>query len=1003
MVSTRELVDNLARAVAIEQKFVEQGKPAKGDSLRAEVIEALSEGDGNFRYALRLATWPGTWQSTSVLIQLSDQDDWQQADLVSVSRKGDRAHEMVVQRPTALPPGVRVVQVRNDEATMLRNLTTRLHELRSPDSPDQLRLAGAVVNSNSRTRIGHDKQVAEQILATGTARWNAAQEQAIRQALGSELTFIWGPPGTGKTDVLAAVIEGCFRQGQRVLFVAPTRVAVDQALLRVCERLQTEPTFEQGLVQRVNGAELAELRDRFGAFIDPSAVEARLSLRLTTESSRLQQERTKLAGLAGKLRELEVVERSLSNLATRLNEARAGVAAIEQGCTGERHALATLDTKIEAALSASGLTAPVRRRGLPELRRKHELTTSRLSQFEEQLRNHLEQVSQHEIRVTQETHRRDRLRGDLGPDRPTAEGLRHASAVIDVELKKLDTERASIGKALRANVKVTATTVAAAVTRRLSRDGYDTVVIDEAGMVDLPSAFCATALARQRVVVAGDFRQLPAVVKTKQDTLSETDQQSFSTWYARDVFAASGMVSAGGTLTGDERLAALREQYRMRSGICDLVNVVAYPDAPLSTGRDDSSRTTPSALLSAPLILIDTSERVIARRGNSNPVHAAVIRELIRGLQYDAVLPARREPDADPGSTIGIIAPYRDQVRALQRELSERFGDTARSLVDTVHRFQGSQRPVIVLDTVAGGTNSLGWFYRGVGLTSDTCRLLNVALSRAQDHLVVVADAHAFSRLAPVGSEVQLMMDHLLRHAQVIPATELIPIRSAAELPGLSEDERDRPAFFPADEVFAAIAWDITHSRRQIDLFCPFLNGPATKRWLPPLREAVERGVRVALSTRPHSPEEPLAALIAQLQAAGVQIDHREAMHEKVMILDDVLWHGSLNLLAHTRSTDLMMRLVSTASAEDVRRIVTRAQPTRAAPSYQRQPSPSRRSPQKTRPANTSTRIYLEVPYEEKDQAKNLGARWDPAAKHWFIDPTRAEPDMFSRWLPEQQ
>jgi hypothetical protein len=307
-----------------------------------------------------------------------------------------------------------------------------------------------------------------------------------------------------------------------------------------------------------------------------------------------------------------------------------------------------------------------------------------------------------------------------------------------------------------------------------------------------------------------------------------------------------------------------------------------------------------------------------------------------------------------------------------------------------------------VLDTVAGGTNSLGWFYRGVGLTSDTCRLLNVALSRAQDHLLVVGDAHAFSRLAPVGSEVQLMMDHLLRHAQVIPATELIPIRSAAELPGLSEDERDRPAFFPADEVFAAIAWDITHSRRQIDLFCPFLNASATKRWLPKLREAIERGVRVVLSTRPHPPEEPQAGLAAQLEAAGVQIDHREVMHEKVMILDDVLWHGSLNLLAHTRSTDLMMRLVSTVSAEDVRRIVTRAQPTRDAPSYQRDPSPSRRAPQKTRPANTSTRTYLEVPYEEKDQAKRLGARWDPAAKHWFIDPTRTEPDQFNRWLPEQ-
>ncbi len=32
-------------------------------------------------------------------------------------------------------------------------------------------------------------------------------------------------------------------------------------------------------------------------------------------------------------------------------------------------------------------------------------------------------------------------------------------------------------------------------------------------------------------------------------------------------------------------------------------------------------------------------------------------------------------------------------------------------------------------------------------------------------------------------------------------------------------------------------------------------------------------------------------------------------------------------------------------------------------------------------------RIYLRVPYEEKEEAKQLGARWDPDRKQWYVPP----------------
>lgn len=45
-----------------------------------------------------------------------------------------------------------------------------------------------------------------------------------------------------------------------------------------------------------------------------------------------------------------------------------------------------------------------------------------------------------------------------------------------------------------------------------------------------------------------------------------------------------------------------------------------------------------------------------------------------------------------------------------------------------------------------------------------------------------------------------------------------------------------------------------------------------------------------------------------------------------------------------------------------------------------------------------SSVTYLKVPYSEKESAKDLGAKWDPNEKLWYV-PRGIELDDFSRWL----
>ena len=43
------------------------------------------------------------------------------------------------------------------------------------------------------------------------------------------------------------------------------------------------------------------------------------------------------------------------------------------------------------------------------------------------------------------------------------------------------------------------------------------------------------------------------------------------------------------------------------------------------------------------------------------------------------------------------------------------------------------------------------------------------------------------------------------------------------------------------------------------------------------------------------------------------------------------------------------------------------------------------------------TKTYLNVPFAQKDAAKALGARWDPAVKKWYVPADKAL-EAFAQW-----
>ena len=89
---------------------------------------------------------------------------------------------------------------------------------------------------------------------------NKEQKQAVASTLGRDTTFVWGPPGTGKTHTIGEIGAQLFRLGKTLLIASHTNTAVDGAVLKIAEAFEWR--FEEGDIVRIGDPVKAELREK---------------------------------------------------------------------------------------------------------------------------------------------------------------------------------------------------------------------------------------------------------------------------------------------------------------------------------------------------------------------------------------------------------------------------------------------------------------------------------------------------------------------------------------------------------------------------------------------------------------------------------------------------------------------------------------------------------------------------------------------------------------------
>ena len=246
-----------------------------------------------------------------------------------------------------------------------------------------------------------------------------------------------------------------------------------------------------------------------------------------------------------------------------------------------------------------------------------------------------------------------------------------------------------------------------------------------------------------RFILIGDHKQLPAVVQQSIND-SRVEEQSL-----QDICLDNCRNSLFERLLRIERRAGreqfigiLHKQGRMHPDIaafpCRMFyareDIVPVPLEHQSEPSDPHKR----------LIYIPSDDcREPGRSDKVNVSEATIVRDQLKRIYEE-----HRE-DFSPQQTVGVIVPYRNQIAVIRREI-ETLGipPLEQISIDTVERYQGSQRDVIIYSFTIQNPYQLDFLtancFEEDGMTID--RKLNVALTRARNQLIITGNRRVICR-----------------------------------------------------------------------------------------------------------------------------------------------------------------------------------------------------------------------------------------------------------------
>lgn len=539
---------------------------------------------------------------------------------------------------------------------------------------------------------------------------NNSQYQAVKRAMENQISVIQGPPGTGKTQTILNIIANILMQGKTVQIVSNNNSATEN----VYEKLSS-PKYNLGFIAATlgnskNKKNFIEHQEKsypdFSSWKveeDPSALQNRISEQ-SVQLKTVFDKQEKLACLRQELAQLiteqeyfnqyvEGVEVNTESVQAKKNLSSKSWMLLWQKCQRIAEEKKTIGFlfKIIAFFKYGIINNNFYKQDIAKIITIFQAKYYRAKQRE--LSAEIAGIEKYLNRVNKN------LLEDLCNQSMTALKDKLARKYEVNDGRKIFSEEdlwKEPNKVLSEYPVILSTTFSSR--NSLNTDViYDYLIMDEASQVDIATGALALSCARN-VVIVGDTKQLPNVVTDDIKAMAKAIFDSFNVEqgyrYTNSFLQSILEVMPNVTTT------LLREHYRCHPKIIDFCNQKFYRGELIIMTKDQGEDDVLSVVKTVP--------------GNHERNHYSQ-------RQIDVIKKEIIPKYFSDSQETGIIAPYKNQVEALNKEITG-------IEVATVHKFQGKEKENIIISTVDDEISDF----------ADDPYLINVAVSRAKKKLMLV-------------------------------------------------------------------------------------------------------------------------------------------------------------------------------------------------------------------------------------------------------------------------
>lgn len=778
------------------------------------------------------------------------------------------------------------------------------------------------------------------------------QVDAIKSCIGNDISYIHGPPGTGKTRTLVNVVNDLANNGEKVLVTCHTNIACDNFIEHLLG-YKHEPTvsilLNKGNIIRI-GTPVLKNPEVKSLTLDN--VYAGLSKKLLEEKETLSDSMNSLIIENKRYYEYEQIfleckidEENIANCENNITSSQGYINRCIQEEIDLNRMLAQQQYLLRVAKNRNMIINFFKKTMPKDLSSViNNLNSERIVKVVNRTKeeSHLELLSDElkKLRTNYHVKAKDLPDGiEIGQINNLLRETEVALTETKDKIADIDNRIAELNEGVLNNAKIIVSTLAKTFTDpHLINMKFDVVAIDEASIAPLPMLFYVFTLAKKKILIFGDPKQL-SPIKLATTPIVER-------WLGKDIFQEA----YSGTDDGkDKRIKSLKNNYRMHREIFNIVNSNFYlgdlHDRRPNIDTEYHKFNTLNPKKEKRVVIIDTSnanacmgrEKVGPKSWSRyNLYHIQILENILHELMGNNSLKQEE---------IGVITPYKSQasfIRVLLNELNLTDID-----IGTVHSFQGIEKKCIVFDLVeAPYGKAVGVLINDkhnmyMGRNSDTnnaLRLLTVAFSRPREKLLLIShNQHLLSKL-PHNSVVRRIITDLVKNNAVIDGASRVPFyvpkdEGSDYIHIKKEDLKGSEVILNQRSFYPYLIQDLKLAKKEVIIISGYIYGNRLEKLFPSFVDLIARKVKIKIITKPPmeqlSRERELTQLHNRLRDMGIEIYPLYGTHEKIVAIDGhILYEGSLNVLSFNHmSTEMMTRQDSKMKLEKVFEILSKGRP----------------------------------------------------------------------------